>query len=263
MAKSAASAKSQKSLSEMSVDEKLRALFDLQIMDSKIDQIRTLRGELPLEVNDLEDEVEGLNAKIARKSEEILAMESEISAKKNLMKESAMLISKYEQQQANVRNNREFDSLSKEIEYQSLEIQLAEKRIREFNARIEGLKEELASFEEKRAERQANLDLKREELDAIVAETQKDEEALLQKSQAFEAQIEERYLNAYKRIRGNAVNGLAVVHIDRDSCGGCFNTLPPQRILDIALRKRINQCEHCGRILVDSELASEENERLA
>ena len=232
-------------------------------MDSKIDQIRTLRGELPLEVNDLEDEVEGLNAKIARKSEEILAMESEISAKKNLMKESAMLISKYEQQQANVRNNREFDSLSKEIEYQSLEIQLAEKRIREFNARIEGLKEELASFEEKRAERQANLDLKREELDAIVAETQKDEEALLQKSQAFEAQIEERYLNAYKRIRGNAVNGLAVVHIDRDSCGGCFNTLPPQRILDIALRKRINQCEHCGRILVDSELASEENERLA
>ncbi len=263
MAKSAASAKSQKSLSEMSVDEKLRALFDLQIMDSKIDQIRTLRGELPLELNDLEDEVEGLNAKIARKSEEILAMESEISAKKNLMKESAMLISKYEQQQANVRNNREFDSLSKEIEYQSLEIQLAEKRIREFNARIEGLKEELASFEEKRAERQANLDLKREELDAIVAETQKDEEALLQKSQAFEAQIEERYLNAYKRIRGNAVNGLAVVHIDRDSCGGCFNTLPPQRILDIALRKRINQCEHCGRILVDSELASEENERLA
>ncbi|MFZ9700320.1 MAG: zinc ribbon domain-containing protein [Flavobacteriales bacterium] len=263
MAKSAASAKSQKSLSEMSVDEKLRALFDLQIMDSKIDQIRTLRGELPLEVNDLEDEVEGLNAKIARKSEEILAMESEISAKKNLMKESAMLISKYEQQQGNVRNNREFDSLSKEIEYQSLEIQLAEKRIREFNARIEGLKEELASFEEKRAERQANLDLKREELDAIVAETQKDEEALLQKSQAFEAQIEERYLNAYKRIRGNAVNGLAVVHIDRDSCGGCFNTLPPQRILDIALRKRINQCEHCGRILVDTELASEENERLA
>jgi predicted nucleic acid-binding Zn-ribbon protein len=211
----------------------------------------------------LEDEVEGLNAKIARKSEEILAMESEISAKKNLMKESAMLISKYEQQQGNVRNNREFDSLSKEIEYQSLEIQLAEKRIREFNARIEGLKEELASFEEKRAERQANLDLKREELDAIVAETQKDEEALLQKSQAFEAQIEERYLNAYKRIRGNAVNGLAVVHIDRDSCGGCFNTLPPQRILDIALRKRINQCEHCGRILVDTELASEENERLA
>ena len=174
-----------------------------------------------------------------------------------------MLISKYEQQQGNVRNNREFDSLSKEIEYQSLEIQLAEKRIREFNARIEVLKEELASFEEKRAERQANLDLKREELDAIVAETQKDEEALLQKSQAFEAQIEERYLNAYKRIRGNAVNGLAVVHIDRDSCGGCFNTLPPQRILDIALRKRINQCEHCGRILVDSELASEENERLA
>ena len=263
MAKSAASAKSQKSLSEMSVDEKLRALFDLQIMDSKIDQIRTLRGELPLEVNDLEDEVEGLNAKIARKSEEILAMESEISAKKNLMKESAMLISKYEQQQGNVRNNREFDSLSKEIEYQSLEIQLAEKRIREFNARIEGLKEELASFEEKRAERQANLDLKREELDAIVAATQKDEEASLQKSQAFEAQIEERYLNAYKRIRGNAVNGLAVVHIDRDSCGGCFNTLPPQRILDIALRKRINQCEHCGRILVDTELASEENERLA
>lgn len=263
MAKSAASAKSQKPLSEMSVDEKLRALFDLQIMDSKIDQIRTLRGELPLEVNDLEDEVEGLNAKIARKSEEILAMESEISAKKNLMKESAMLISKYEQQQGNVRNNREFDSLSKEIEYQSLEIQLAEKRIREFNARIEVLKEELASFEEKRAERQANLDLKREELDAIVAETQKDEEALLQKSQAYEAQIEERFLNAYKRIRGNAVNGLAVVHIDRDSCGGCFNTLPPQRILDIALRKRINQCEHCGRILVDSELAGEENEKLA
>jgi predicted nucleic acid-binding Zn-ribbon protein len=186
MAKTAASAKSQKSLSEMSVDEKLRALFDLQIMDSKIDQIRTLRGELPLEVNDLEDEVEGLNTQLSRKSEEILAMESEVSAKKNLMKESAMLISKYEQQQANVRNNREFDSLSKEIEYQSLEIQLAEKRIREFGARIEILKEELSAFELKRAERQSNLDIKREELDAIVAETQKDEESLLEKSQAFE-----------------------------------------------------------------------------
>ena len=262
MAKTAASAKSQKSLSEMSVDEKLRALFDLQIMDSKIDQIRTLRGELPLEVNDLEDEVEGLNTQLSRKSEEILAMESEVSAKKNLMKESAMLISKYEQQQANVRNNREFDSLSKEIEYQSLEIQLAEKRIREFGARIEILKEELSAFELKRAERQSNLDIKREELDAIVAETQKDEESLLEKSQAFESQIEDRYLNAYKRIRANSVNGLAVVNINRDSCGGCFNTLPPQHILNIALRKRINQCEHCGRIIVDAELAFEELEKL-
>lgn len=247
---------------EISVEDKLRALFDLQFTDAQIDRIRTIRGELPLEVQDLEDEIAGLDTRIQRKNEEVKALEGEISGKKNLMKEAATLIAKYEQQQANVRNNREFDSLSKEIEYQSLEIQLSEKRIKEFKSRIEVFQEEVESLKARMEEKKSDLEHKKSELDTIIAETQKDEEALIKKSDAYAGKIEQRYLSAYRRIRENAFNGLAVVSIDRDSCGGCFNKIPPQRQLDIAQRKKILVCEHCGRILVDSDLALEEQEKL-
>lgn len=247
---------------ETSVEDKLRALMDLQIVDARIDRIRTLRGELPLEVEDLENELEGLKTRIQRKKDEIAQLESEIQAKKNLIKDALALISKYEQQQMNVRNNREFDTLTKEIEYQSLEIQLAEKRIKEFKSRIELFQQEIANYEAKLAERNSDLEIKRAELDVIIAETESEEQELLTHSQKFEANIEERYLSAYKRIRQNTFNGLAVVGISRGACGGCFNVIPPQRQLDIAQRKKIIVCEHCGRILVDQLLGEEETEKI-
>lgn len=247
---------------DMTVDEKLRALYDLQQVDSKIDKIRTIRGELPLEVQDLEDEIAGLETRIQKQKEELKALETEITTKKNLIKDAQGLISKYEQQQTNVRNNREFDSLSKEIEYQTLEIQLAEKRIKEFKARIEIVQKNIEDLNVKLDDRKQDLGHKKSELDAIIAETQKDEEDLKAKSVEFEKFIEDRYLSAYKRIRKNSFNGLAVVCIERDACGGCFNKIPPQRQLDIAQRKKIIVCEHCGRILVDAELGVEENEKI-
>lgn len=247
---------------EISVEEKLRALMNLQIVDSRVDRIRTVRGELPLEVEDLEAELEGLQTRIQKKKDEIAQLDAEIQGKKNLMNEAAILITKYEQQQNNVRNNREFDSLSKEIEYQSLEIQLAEKRIKEFKARIDLFEEDIKGYAVRLEERTADLGHKKTELDAIIAETQKEETSLVAFSEKFEAHIEERYLSAYRRIRGNAFNGLAVVAINRDSCGGCFNMIPPQRQLDIAQRKKVIVCEHCGRILVDNLLAEEESEKI-
>lgn len=247
---------------EMSVEEKLRALYDLQLIDSKIDRIRTVRGELPLEVQDLEDEIAGLETRIKKMKDELASLEAEISHRKNAIKDSQALIKKYEQQQANVRNNREFDSLSKEIEYQNLEIQLAEKRIKEHKVKIEMIKKNVEELEKKLAERKEDLNHKKGELDDIIAETEKDEQILLEKSKEFEKFIEERYLTAYNRIRSNSFNGLAVVTIERDSCGGCFNKIPPQRQIDIAQRKKILVCEHCGRIIVDPVLASEEQEKI-
>lgn len=247
---------------EMTVEEKLRTLFDLQQIDSRIDKIRTLRGELPLEVQDLEDEIAGLDTRIQRQKEEVKKLEGEISAKKTLIKEAGALIAKYEQQQMNVRNNREFDSLSKEIEYQNLEIQLAEKRIKEFKAKIELVNVNIEELESKHEDRNQNLTHKKGELDAIISETQREEQDLLDKSASFEALVEDRYLAAYKRIRSNSFNGLAVVAIERDSCGGCFNKIPPQRQLDIAQHKKIIVCEHCGRVLVDVMLASEEIDKI-
>jgi len=239
---------------DISVEEKLRTLFELQVIDSKIDKIRTVRGELPLEVRDLEDIVAGLETRTNNLSEELTALEEGITEKKNVMKDAAALIKKYEAQQGKVRNNREYDAITKEIEFQNLEIQLAEKRIKEYKASIITKKEIIDQSESELKERQKDLQLKQKELDEIVAETEKEEEALLKKSKASEALIEERLLNAYKRIRGNVMNGLGVVTVQRDACGGCFNKIPPQRQLDIRTHKKVIVCEHCGRILVDAEI---------
>lgn len=239
---------------DISVEEKLRALYELQVIDSKIDKIRTVRGELPLEVRDLEDIVAGLETRANNMNDELKAMEDGITEKKNVMKDAAALIKKYEAQQGKVRNNREYDAITKEIEFQNLEIQLAEKRIKEYKANIIAKKEIIEQSEEELKERQKDLKLKQKELSDIVAETEKEEDALIKKSKASEAMIEERLLNAYKRIRGNVMNGLGVVTVQRDACGGCFNKIPPQRQLDIRTHKKVIVCEHCGRILVDAEI---------
>lgn len=239
---------------EISVEEKLRALFELQQVDSKIDKIRTVRGELPLEVRDLEDLVAGLETRINNFTQELQTLEDSITEKKNVIKESQAAIKKYEAQQGKVRNNREYDAITKEIEFQNLEIQLAEKRIKEYKANIIAKKEIIASSEEDLKDRQKDLKLKKKELDEIVAETEKEEAALVKKSKASEELIEERLLSAYKRLRTNVMNGLGVVSIERDACGGCFNKIPPQRHLDIKTHKKVIVCEHCGRILVDAEI---------
>lgn len=239
---------------EISVEEKLRALYELQQIDSKIDKIRIVRGELPLEVRDLEDMVAGLETRISNFTQELTALEDSITEKKNVMKDAQALIKKYEAQQGKVRNNREYDSITKEIEFQNLEIQLAEKRIKEYKANILAKKAIADESAEELESRKKDLSIKKKELEEIVAETEKEETALIKKSAASEAVIEERLLNAYKRIRANVMNGLGVVTVERDACGGCFNKIPPQRQLDIRTHKKIIVCEHCGRILVDAEI---------
>lgn len=243
-------------------EEKLRALFDLQVIDSKIDKIRIVRGELPLEVQDLEDEVEGLETRIANYDSEIADLENQIAEKKNSIEESKAAIKKYEGQQANVRNNREFDSLNKEIEYQGLEVQLAEKKIKEISAQKEQKMEVVNLSKEKLGERKADLDAKKGELDEIIAETQREEEILIKKSEEMQGNIEERLVKAYYRIRNGSKNGLAVVPIDREASAGSFIKIPPQKQLDVAARKKIIVDEHSGRILVDKELAEEETAKI-
>ncbi|MBN1950427.1 MAG: hypothetical protein JW801_04440 [Bacteroidales bacterium] len=240
--------------SDISVEEKLRTLYQLQVVHSDIDKIRTLRGELPLEVQDLEDEIVGLETRINKYKEEVKSLEQNITAKKNEISEAEGLITKYKDQQNNVRNNREFDSLSKEIEYQTLEIELCEKRIREFTVLIKEKNEVIDSSKAVFEERSKDLEDKKSELDEIVGDTKKEEEELQNSSNAYETKIEERLLSAYKKIRKNARNGLAVVSVERDACGGCFNKIPPQRQLDIKSRKKIIVCEYCGRILVDADI---------
>jgi predicted nucleic acid-binding Zn-ribbon protein len=240
---------------EATVEERLQALYDLQLIDSKIDKIRTIRGELPLEVQDLEDEVAGLETRVEKVAETITTLETDISSKKNQIEESKAAIKKYESQQQNVRNNREFDSLSKEIEFQNLEIELAEKRIKEYQAKIESKKEINDASILKLEEVKKELEHKRGELDEIISETEKEEQELLKKSKKAEEVIEDRLLTAYKRIRDNARNGLAVVPVERSACGGCFNKIPPQRQLDINTHKKVIVCEHCGRILIDPKMA--------
>jgi len=237
---------------EASTAEKLDSLYDLQLIDSEIDRIRTIRGELPLEVQDLEDELEGLNIRIAKLEEEIGSFDLEVSDRKNGNKDAETAIAKYKEQQNNVRNNREFESISKEIEYQELEIKLNEKRSKEAKAKIAHKKEILEEAKERREMRKGDLNSKKAELDEIIAETQAQEEKLLKKSAAALKGMEVRLANAYTRLRVNAKNGLAVVPVDRDSCGGCFNKIPPQRQLDIQTKKKVIACEHCGRILVPS-----------
>ena len=241
-------------LTERSTEEKLRFLYELQTVDSEIDKIKILRGELPLEVQDLEDEIAGLQTRLSNIQEEMKDLEGSIQKKKNEIVDSQALIKKYQEQQMNVRNNREYDSLSKEIEFQTLEIELSEKRIREFSGQLEEKKQLESESQSLLDERTGDLDEKKNELNSIINETQKEEEELRKRSDNFEDLIEPRLLTAYKRIRKNARNGLAVVPVERDACGGCFNKIPPQRQLDIRSRKKIIVCEYCGRILVDSEI---------
>lgn len=240
---------------EISVEEKLRALFELQKVDSEIDKIRILRGELPLEVEDLEDEIAGLETRIGNYDDEVASLEVAINNKKGEIKNSQELVKKYKEQQDNVRNNREFESLSKEIEFQTLEIELAEKRIREFSAQVKAKKDVIADATSRMEERKVDLANKKKELDDIVSDTQKEEEQLMARSEEIGKIVESRLIIAYQRIRSNARNGLAVVTVQRDACGGCFAKIPPQRQLDIQSRKKIIVCEYCGRILVDNELA--------
>lgn len=239
------------------VEEKLKALYNLQTIDSEIDRIRTIRGELPLEVQDLEDDIAGLETRLQNLTDEVNAFEDAIVERKNMITDALAAIKKYESQQSKVRNNREFDSLNKEIEFQNLEIQLCEKKMNEFKANIEAKNELIEGAKTALEERQKDLEAKKAELDSIVAETEKDEKKLTKQSKAAEGVIEDRLLKAYKRIRENSLNGLAVVKIERSACGGCFNKIPPQRQLDISLRKKIIVCEHCGRVLVDPAIDGE------
>ncbi|CEN32925.1 zinc ribbon domain-containing protein [Capnocytophaga cynodegmi] len=247
---------------EITVEEKLRMLYDLQLIDSQIDELQNVRGELPLEVSDLEDEVEGLKNRLSKFKEELEHLQSGIAEKKNVIEEAKILIKKYNTQQKNVRNNREYNSITKEIEFQELEIQLAEKRIKEGKAQADQKKEAIKQVEEKKAQREAHLKHKKEELDSILAETEKEEAFLRQKAEEYSEQIEERLLTAYRRIRGSVVNRLAVVPVERGASGGSFFTIPPQVQMEIAARKKIITDEHSGRILVDLALAEEEKEKM-
>jgi len=242
---------------EIPVEDRLRALYNLQLVDSEIDKIKTLRGELPLEVQDLEDDIAGLETRLGNLKDEVVAFEKNIQKKHNEITDAEGLIKKYEEQQKNVRNNREFDSLSKEIEYQNLEIELYNKKIKEYSIQADDKKVLIKESEGTLDERKSDLETKKSELDEIISDTQKEEEGLYKKLEKTQNLIEERLLTAYKRIRSNARNGLAVVPVQRDACGGCFNQIPPQRQLDIKSRKKIIVCEYCGRILVDDEIIKE------
>lgn len=239
---------------DASVEGKLRALYELQLIDSKIDRLRTVRGELPLEVADLEDTVAGLETRLANAQGEMEELENQLNEKKQAIKDFQANIKKYEAQQNKVRNNREYDAITKEIEFQNLEIQLAEKRMKEAKFQIQSRTELLENSKTEFEERSKDLQVKKAELDEIIAETEKDEQDLIAQSEEASKNIEERLLNAYRRIRANTKNGLAVVAVERDACGGCYNKIPPQRQLDIRTNKKIIVCEHCGRVLVDGLL---------
>ncbi|MEJ6710562.1 MAG: C4-type zinc ribbon domain-containing protein [Flavobacteriales bacterium] len=240
---------------QSTVEEKLIALYTLQSIDTEIDKIKILRGELPLEVQDLEDEIAGLQTRVTNINDEIAAFDGSIKEKESLILDSKALMKKYDEQLKNIRNNREFDSLNKEIEFQTLEIELAEKRIKEAKASIVAKMDTTSGAKMRLQDRSADLEAKNAELDGIIAETKKDEEKLGKQSVVAEKVIDERLLNAYKRLRGSVRNGLAVVPVLRDACGGCFNSVPPQRQMDIAARKKVIVCEHCGRVLVDKVMA--------
>ncbi len=247
---------------ELSVEEKLRALYDLQIIDTRIDEIRNVRGELPLEVDDLEDEVAGLSSRSEKLKSDLDIMEDQIKAKKIAIEDHQESIKKYTKQQETVRNNREFNSLTKEVEFQELEIQLNEKQMKEMRASMEHKKQVISDSKDRLEQKSTHLKHKKEELNDIMSETQKEETFLTQKSAEYEGLIEERLLAAYKRIRSSVRNGLAVVSIERGASAGSFFTIPPQTQVEIAARKKIIIDEHSGRILVDSALAEEEKEKM-
>jgi len=241
---------------EYSVEERLSSLYQLQTIMTEIDKIKTLRGELPLEVQDLEDEIIGLQTRLVNYQTEIEGHKNEVATQKKKIIESTGLVERYKSQLDNVRNNREFDNLSKEIEFQGLEIEFAEKKIREYNAAIEIKKEEIKRAKEILDGRKGDLKHKKHELNEIISETRQEEEKLRERGKVLEETIESRLLMAFRRIRKGAHNGLAVVDIQRDACGGCFNKIPPQKQMDIKLRKKIIVCEYCGRIMIDPELAN-------
>lgn len=243
---------------ELTVEQKLKTLFQLQTMLSEIDKIKTLRGELPLEVQDLEDEIAGLSTRIDKIKAEVDELKSAIAGKRVEIETAKASVEKYKSQQDNVRNNREYDFLTKEIEFQTLEIELCEKRIKEFTAEEQEKSEEVAKSNLALEERQKDLDQKKNELDEIISETKQEEEKLRDKAKDLETKIEPRLLQSFKRIRKNSRNGLGIVYVQRDACGGCFNKIPPQRQLDIRSRKKVIVCEYCGRIMIDPELAGVE-----
>jgi uncharacterized protein len=243
---------------EQTVEQKLKALYDLQTIHTKIDRIRQVRGELPMEVADLEDDVAGLETRIQKIKNELDDLEDDIVTRKNLIRDAQANIKKYETQLNEVKNNREYDAISKEIEIQGLDIQVSEKKIREYGFEITSKTQIYEKALSELDGRRADLEAKKAELGTITAETEKEETELNTQAETAKQNIEERLLTAYTRLRGNAKNGLAVVTIQRDSCSGCFNQIPPQRQADIRQRKKIIVCEHCGRILVDEQMALEE-----
>ena len=247
---------------EITVEEKLRSLYNVQLIDSRIDKIRDIRGELPLEVRDLEDEIEGIKMRIEKFEQGLEEINEQISIKKNLIAEAKTLIKKYTEQQKNVRNNREFDSLTKETEFQQLEIQLAEKNINEYKVQIEQKNESIDEIKSITSEKNKHLKHKKSELDKILKETVKEETVLLKKSDDYKKRIEDRLVFAYTRIRASVKNGLAIVPIERGAAGGSFFTIPPQIQMEIASRKKIITDEHSGRILVDEVLATEQKNKM-
>ncbi|KQS91549.1 MULTISPECIES: zinc ribbon domain-containing protein [Chryseobacterium] len=247
---------------DISVEEKLRALYDLQIIDSRLDEIRNTRGELPIEVEDLDIEIEGLEKRAEKFHAEIKEQNDQINTKNEVINHAKSLIEKYKSQQDNVRNNKEFEALGKEIEYQDLEIQLSEKRIKEFGAKIAHKNETLDELNAKIEDLKNHLKFKKEELEDLVSETQKEEDYLLEQSKEYASKIDDRLLASYHRIRNNSLNGLAVVGLERGAPKGSFFTIPPQKQMEIAQRKKIIIDEHSGKILVDDELVNEEIERM-
>jgi len=239
---------------DFSVEEKLIAVLTLQKIDSKIDEIQTLKGELPMEVKDLEDEIEGLQTRVQNIDAEIDSIEKFIAAKTEGKKEAQALIKKYEKQQDNVKNNREFEAINKEMEMQELEVKLNDKHIKDATFELKERQAQRTKTEEKIAEIEDALKVKKGELEKIIAETEKEEKQLAVKSAEAKDKVDSRLITAYERIRNSYKNGLAVVPIMRDSCGGCFNVIPPQRQSEIRQRKKIIVCEHCGRVVVDLDL---------
>ena len=255
-----ATKETKKDPSEYSVEEKLQSLFQLQTMLTEIDKIKTLRGELPLEVQDLEDEIAGLTTRIEKASADVVEMTKGVAENKNVIEVSRAAVNKYQEQQDHVSNNREFDSLNKEIEFKNLEIELAEKRIREFTQAINAKKDDIENNKALVEEKKQDLEIKKSELQEIIEENRQEEERLREKCKNLELNIEPRLLQSFKRIRNNTRNGLGIVYVQRESCGGCFNKIPPQRQLDIRMRKKIIVCEYCGRIMIDPELAGVKEE---
>jgi len=241
-----------------SVEDKLKALHQLQVIDTEVDKIRIVRGELPLEIEDLEDFITGLNTRLEKFNDELTVINDNILANKNSIALATDAIKKYEKQLKTIKNNREFTSLTKEVEFQNLEIQIAEKHKIQHNANVLHKTEIINACVEQIAEKGEELKVKQGELKAIIKETEKEEVALMKDSAKAEKIIDERLLNGYKRIRSKVANGLAVVSVERDACGGCFSQIPPQRQLDIQMHKKVIVCEHCGRIMVDSNIFEEQ-----